>query len=1115
MDDSRLEIAKLRAALVEVMSNRGVFSTDTYTQIILSLYDRIRQLQTQPVDFANTDEIRLVTVMFIDLVDSTRIARRLKAENWKKILGDVHNLLSEVIHKWGGEIGQFLGDGMLCFFGSQRSQEDDVLRAVNCAMEVQDTIKHFTDQRIGQGRQAHHYTDTEADTRILLTTRIGMSTGQVVVGMVGVADKMELLAMGTPTNLAARLQALCEPGRVVVDANTYQRVRDHFAAESNGVTSLKGFEQPVEYFTIQHRRQQSTSQLVVRHIATIPTPFVGRDAELNRLLEICHATIEQGILHFVTVYGDIGIGKSRLLQETLDHVQTLPIRHFVIATGHDRHANAYSLLHDMLAVGCDLKEDTPPSVIELRIRQFIAQTLEDEEAESVAQLVGFLAGYSFTDSPPAQSLKSVGAEQKRMILSRVGRWFHSLAAHNPLLIVVDNLHWLDQESLGLLEYLALELAGEPVFFLTSARTEFKVQYSDYMRPFDRYIELTLNRLSEGQITALLRAVLQNIDYAPDELSHLIRDRSEGNPFFIEEFLRMLFDNGVFEATEVGRWKTNRMVYEQLEAQLPNGLLALLQARLDELRASSRRVIQVASVIGHVFWESALVEVSGFPMVRAELTDLEKRGMIVEHEESVFDGEREYAFRNSLYREVAYAMMTGDNRRAYHYDAASWFSQHVMLNMDYLEVLAEQYLASDQYEQALTAYWASAADLYERGILPRTLRVIESGWDVARDVPREIALPIVSRLWMLRGQVLDSLDEYAEASAASETALMLMKEMPVGVMLDEQVTASLSLGNSYIHMGRYDEALEVLNETHTMLPKENPRYQAAVLRAFGALYRARGQFDKSFSYQQQALVLAEESGNLRETARVLALLGSTALNRGDVAGALGYYERALDMNRRDNNVYYQSLDLRHLAEIHRILFAFDRALELCDQAEKLQTSIGHHDPFVAVNRGLCLIHLGDITPGMKLLFQAARENHQNVTGSLRAQVALLQGLVLSRKDETCLELAQSRLAEMREHSRLLYGRALLWLGLAQAGVGSPGEAYQTLEQAVLVESESGGCDLWQAHLALSELEVNPNQDADRRRAWALLQQRIDSLHSRPDLQTTLRGSAPVRTLEALL
>ncbi|MBZ0294393.1 MAG: adenylate/guanylate cyclase domain-containing protein, partial [Anaerolineae bacterium] len=213
MTDNRLEVVKLRAALAEVMTNRGVFSTETYTQIILALYDRIRLLQTQSADFDSADEIRLVTVMFIDVVDSTRIARHLKAEDWKKTLSDIHSLLSKIIRKWGGEVGQFLGDGLLCFFGSQRSQEDDALRAVNCAVEVQESISSFNDQLTMQGKQ-NHYAAGNSEDRISFAVRIGMSTGQVVVGMIGDADKMELLATGTPTNLAARLQTLCEPGKV-------------------------------------------------------------------------------------------------------------------------------------------------------------------------------------------------------------------------------------------------------------------------------------------------------------------------------------------------------------------------------------------------------------------------------------------------------------------------------------------------------------------------------------------------------------------------------------------------------------------------------------------------------------------------------------------------------------------------------------------------------------------------------------------------------------------------------------------------------------------------------------------------------------------------------------
>src|SRR5690606_15775185 len=190
--------------------------------------------------------------------------------------------------------------------------------------------------------------------------------------------------------------------------------------------------------------------------------------------------------------------------------------------------------------------------------------------------------------------------------------------------------------------------------------------------------------------------------------------------------------------------------------------------------------------------------------------------------------------------------------------------------------------------------------------------------------------MVGVLWMLQGQVLDALDRYEEASAASQTALMLMGETPENMMAEEKAAAARALGSALLNLGRYDEAFDALNRANSLLPANNPRQHAAILRTFGILFRARGQLNESLAYQQEALTLAQQSGDLREMARIMSVLSTIALDRGDFSTALAYCERVLDINRRDDNLYYQILDLRQMATIYRSLFAYEKTLELCDE-----------------------------------------------------------------------------------------------------------------------------------------------------------------------------------------
>ena len=1097
MSDTAVRTAKLRAALTEVLTKRDVFSQETYTQIVMSLYERIRVLQTQPFDQQESDEIRLVTVMFLDIINSTELARRLQAENWKKIISDTHSLLSRIIRKWGGEVGQYLGDGVLCFFGAQHSQEDDALRAVHCALEAQDAITRYA-QEINDEYNSL-YSGQEGSSGILFAMRIGMSTGQVVVGMVGDAEKQELVAMGATTNLASRLQSMCDPGKVLIDAETYHRVRDHFVTEAHELMQLKGFENPIECYTVVEARPADPSRLASTRIAGLETPFVGREAELHQLLMLCQQAQREGHFYAATIVGDMGVGKSRLLQEFLSHARDFGFTSFIVTGSYEKRTTPYSFLHQLLAQRCHLKDDTPANIAEERILRDVRESWQDDEAEQTAHLLGFLGGFGFSESAHVRAINPGSSEQRRAIFARIARWFRALAQSAPLLFVVDNLHWLDFESLDLLEYLASELANYAGVMIGTARPEFDQEHRRYLAAFAQHQPMTLPRLSEADITHLLEPVLSRVENIPERLLQLIIARAEGNPLFVEAFLQMLFDYGVFEMMGDGRWKADRLLYATLESQLPNSLLGLLQARLDELSPNARRIAQIAAVIGQTFWESAVQAVSDSEQVQSELLYLEKRGIIYQHPDSVFEQERQYSFQHMLYREVAYAMLTRPTRKAYHQAAAVWLEKRVAAHPDYLDALAEHYLKAEQPEQALTTYSASARSLFQRGLLPKSLHIIERGWDVARSVSREFALPIVSQLWLLRGQALDDLDEYEEASAASETALMLMDELPFEEMIAERVRAALTLASSYIHLGQYHEALQTLNRAHSLLPKEHTHLHAAVLRAFGILYRAQGQLNESLAYQQQAFTLARESGDQREIARVMAMLGSIALDRGDFATALAYYDRVLHMNRQTGNFYYQILDLSQIATIYRVLFAYDTALALCQQAETLQAQIHYQDPLVAVNRALCLVAKGETTQGLTLLREASERHSQNVYTRQQIRLALIQGLALAEDYEACIEHASALSAETAERNVIIHARALLSQGYAMHALNAP-DAYETLLRAAELEMVYGGRDLWQCYYALSHAAPEAaDRRAYREKALQILQATATSLHTRPDLQ----------------
>lgn len=1099
-DEAALQIVRLRAALAEIFARRDVFSDETYTQIIIAIYDKIRTLQTVPEtpqpQLEGGDEIRLVTIMFVDIVDSTEMTQSLEADDWKATIGAAHSQVARLVNEWGGVIGQYLGDGLLCFFGTIHSQEDDALRAVYCALEIHHTLARFAQQIYLKYDMAFN-------------VRIGISTGRAVVGYFGSDENKTLLALGAPTNLASRLQNIAHPGETLVDAQTFRLVRNHFVTEERPATELKGFDAPIEHYHVVGRREQRPAQLTTTSIAKVQTSFVGRGHEQAFLKKALRGVWQSAQCAVVTIYGDVGLGKSRLLQEMLD--TNSAFRQIIMIGNYQKKHTSYSLLQDLLANRCNLKDDTPPDVVEKRIVDYIAETWPHPDAEAIAHVMGFLAGYGFKNSPHVRPLQKIGPEQRQMVNAILARWFEGIAQTTPLLIAIDNLQWVDHESLSLLEYLAQELSRLPIAIVGAARPDFRDHAPAYMQVSPGYSELELGRLTDIDIDRIMDQVFQHVQHMPDSLPELIRKRAEGNPLFVEEFIYMLFDNGIIETTPQGEWRINRLQYSTRSSKLPGGLVALLQARLDELSPVTRQVIQMASAMGVNFWPDAIARLISSEEVESALADLQARGMIMPKPESDFDEETEYLFRHSLYREVVYSMLTRQNREIYHRNIAAWLEERAAARPEYLEILAEHYLKSRQNRQSLEMFVAAAKDRFQRGLLDETLTMIERGLDAAREVPRDIALQRVSVLWLLQGQVLDALDRYEESSAASQTALMLLNEMPEDQMMEEKVSAARALGSAHLNLGRYDEAFDALNRANSMLPRSDTRQRAAILRTFGMLFRARGQLNESLVYQQEAYTLAHQNADNRELARIMSVLSTIALDRGDFATALAYCERVLEMNRQDDNTYYQILDLRQMAAIYRSLFAYDKALAACEEAEPLQERIHYSDSILHTTRALSLISTGQADQGLKLLRQIAAMDYQNPMTRQRIQLALVMGLSMIGDYEQCELRARQLAEEGRHHNIILYGRARLWQGIAQNALKNE-QALVTLNDALDHELTYGGRYAWLAYYAMG----TASPDASEARCWYeraanTLLALASSLHTRPELQQQLLNNDMVRWL----
>jgi class 3 adenylate cyclase/tetratricopeptide (TPR) repeat protein len=1091
------QVERIQRALLETRNHKHVFSTQAYGQIVMALLNELRRARTVMVTApTTTDEIRLVTVMFIDIINSTEMAQVVEASDWKTIIDEAHTRLSALIEQWDGQVGQYLGDGLLCFFGAARSRGDDALRAVSCGLAAQESLKAYA-QEIRQKYPLD------------FAARIGMSTGRVVVGLIGGPAKQELLALGPATNLAARLQLLAGTGGIVVDAATHNRVRNHFTMQAQPPVKVKGFEFPIKYYNVLGRGGNILHELTATSVNDSPLVFHGRQPELEQLQQLQEDTFQAHRFQVVTLVGETGVGKSRLIQELL-HRQSEGVMPLVMVARYEKRSVSYNILRDFLMHTCEITDETPVVVAQEQIMAYVTGVWATPEAANTAAILGYLGGFGFQEHPAVMALRQPGQEPSQVAGAAIARWLRALSDMGGILLIVDNLQWADLASIQLLEYLAQELATMPGILLAAARPAYRQQYPLYMHNVPYHTTLLLEQLAPETTAAIIKAALAPIDRVPDSLAQTIQERAAGNPLFIQEFLSMLFDNGVFYPHNNGTWRFNLVQYRTTEDTLPGGLIGVMQARLDDLPPDARQVLQLASVIGQTFWEGAVAVLTG-TLPRTLLETLVARGIILRDEDSMFPGEQQYTFQHTLYHDVAYDSLPRARREMYHRQIARWFVPRVPERPDLYAILAQHFEDGGQHEAALATYLEAMQNRIERGLLTESLTLNEHGLSLARRVPRSVALPIVSRLWTLRGQALLALGRYAEASAASQSAVMLLREVPDEFLNPTRFQANYIAAQAHIHLGHYDEAYQSLLVAQDFLDEKNLTTQAQILHAFAMLRLYQGRLQECLEYQQSAAPIVDRLQDIRLRATSALLAGRVAMNLGDAGKALTYFDEALTLYSKQNDRHNAAILLGNIGYIYMLMLSYDRALLVLEDTLSYDVSIGGFDRILHATRGLVLVSMGRATEGMPLLWEATQRSNHTVYNDALIQLLLLRALILTSAYATAQENALAFVKQMRDRNPLLYGRGLLWLGLAQAGL-KDAAATATLQEALYYEQQYGGRELWLCYEALAQ--VTPD-NADRAQYLAetarVLRAFSDTLHPYPDLQHAFLNNSYVQSL----
>jgi class 3 adenylate cyclase len=538
-------------------------------------------------------ERKRVTALFADIVGSTSLAEALDPEDWREIVTGAHQRVSEEVYAYEGTIAQLLGDGVLAFFGAPLTHEDDPERAIRAGLAILESIRQYGRELVAAGRVPQ------------FQMRLGLNSGLVVVGDIGSDLHMEYLAVGDTVNLAARIQSAADPDTLLVTENTHRLTGSLFDFEDRGRVAVKGKSGEIQVYRVLRERPGAARR---RGVAGLDSPMVGRQREFTTLLHILDE-VRHGRGATVAVVGEAGLGKSRLIAEwrrqALGAADGPPLRWVEGRCLSYGAAMAHHLSTEILRGLIGAPPEASPAEAAQALRDTLARALADSAGE-VFPFLAHLLGLELDDENAARVKYLDGPALQARYISSYTRLIRALCAEGPLVIICEDLHWADPSSVELGRHVLPVVRELPLIVGLVLRPEKESsgwRLLEAARETAGALEIHLAPLGEDDTQDLVRHLL-DIDSLPEDLRHVIRARAEGNPFFVEEVLRMLIDEGRLQRAGDG-W---RLTGDPASLEIPDTLQGVLASRIDRLPEEAKRTLQIAAVIGRTFQVRVLEEV---------------------------------------------------------------------------------------------------------------------------------------------------------------------------------------------------------------------------------------------------------------------------------------------------------------------------------------------------------------------------------------------------------------------------------------------------------------------------------------------------------------------------
>ncbi len=895
-------------------------------------------------------ERKVVTVLFADAANYTAISERLDPEEVHQLMDGCFKILIDEIHRHEGSINQFTGDGVMALFGAPLAHEDHAQRACHAALSIQKAMAGYGDK-------------TKTDYGVDFKLRIGLNSGPVIVGSIGDDLRMDYTAVGDTTNLAARMESLAEPASILVSESTHKLTRDFFEFEPLRKLRVKGKAATQDAYRLVKPGDVETR--IGASVAKGLTRFVGRDKEMACLMEAFERA-RSGSGQVVGIVGEAGVGKSRLIFELKNLLAQDKYTYLEGRCLHYGGSMAYLPVLDILKSYFHIEEKDREFQIEKKIEERILQFNEN--------LRGVLPPFYELLSLPVDNdsyLKLEPKQKREKTFEAIRDLLVQEAQNKPIILVFEDLHWIDKTSEEFLSYLIAWLAHTHILLILLYRPEYTHSWGSK----SYYTKIGVDQLSGAASADLVQAILEAGEVV-SEIRELILTRTAGNPLFMEELTHSLLENGSIQ-------KKNRQYVlsrEASEIQVPDTIQGIIAARMDRLEDSLKRIMQVASVIGREFAFRILQMITGMKKdLKSYLFNLQ--GLEFIYEKRLFP-ELEYIFKHALTQEVAYESLLLKKRKEIHEKIVRAIEELYSERLEeFYEVLAYHATAAGQKERAMEYLMGAAKRAHRVAAHREEITLLKDALKIAEENERE---DLLSDLHGRRGRAYAAIGMWKDARLELEEALRRLPSKAIEeqgeVMADIAVACfwlrdtsglrdyshkALSIAKKVKRLDLESAAISGLagaDSLEGLLPSSMKRYKTAITQSkrHGTTPPAHalefyslelywvGKLEEAIEWSREAVHTFRDRGETFLLLRALSNLGISLASRGRYAEALEIFEEIQQLGREYGLGRPLARSMVMLGGVHLELYDFSRAQTITEEARRIATSFNFPPPIISAD-----------------------------------------------------------------------------------------------------------------------------------------------------------------------